>query len=78
MTPAIAGAICDHTVSQANMSRYERARSLFGYHDDSDASDTEEEAAAAGAAGFAGFGRQRRCDARWRRTTLALASSSCR
>jgi len=65
MNPAIAGAIRDHTVSQANMYRYERARSLFGYQDDSDASDTEEEAAAAGVAGFASFGRERRCDARW-------------
>ena len=65
MNPAIAGAIRDHTVSQANMLRYERARSLFGYQDDSDASDTEEEADAVGAAGFAGFGRDRRCDVRW-------------
>ena len=65
MNPAIAGAIRDHTVSRTNMSRYERARSLFGYQDDSDASDTEEEAAAAGVAGFARFGRERRCDERW-------------
>ena len=47
MNPAIAGAIRDHTVSQRNMPRYERARSLFGYQDDSGASDTEEETAAA-------------------------------
>ena len=65
MNPAIAGAIRDHTVSQRNMSRYEKARSLFGYQDDSDASDTEEEAAAAGVPGFASFGRERRCDGRW-------------
>ena len=62
--PAIAGAIRDHTVSQANMPRYERARSLFGHKDDSGASDTEEEAAAAGVAGFARSGRERRCDER--------------
>ena len=65
MNPAIAGAIRDHTVSQANMPRYERARSLFGYQDDSGASDTEEEAAVAGAEGFARFGREPRCDVRW-------------
>ena len=65
MNPAIAGAIRDHTVSQRNMSRYERARSLFGYQADSGASDTEEEAAAAGVAGFARFGHERRCDERW-------------
>ena len=65
MNPALAGAIRDHTVSQRNMPRYEKARSLFGYQDDSDASDTEEEAAAAGVAGFARFGRERRCDERW-------------
>jgi len=66
MSPAIAGAIRDHTVSQANMPRYERARSLFGYNDDSDASDTEEEAAAVGVEGFAKSGREaRRCDVRW-------------
>ena len=65
MNPAIAGAIRDHTVSQANMPRYERARSLFGYNDDSDASDTEEKAAVAGAEGFARFGREPRCDVRW-------------
>ena len=47
------------------MPRYEKARSLFGYQDDSGASDTEEEAAAAGVAGFARFGRERRCDERW-------------
>ena len=65
MNPAIAGAIRDHTASQANIPRYERARSLFGYIDDSDASDTEEEAAAAGAEDFAKFGREPRCDVRW-------------
>ena len=47
------------------MHRYERARSLFGYNDDSDASDTEEEAAAVGAEGFAKFGREDRRDVRW-------------
>ena len=47
------------------MPRYERARSLFGYQDDSGASGTEEEAAVAGVAGFARFGRERRCDVRW-------------
>ena len=65
MNPAIAGAIRDHTASQANMPRYERARSLFGYNDDAGASDTEEEAAVAGAKGFARFGREPRCDVRW-------------
>ena len=65
MNPAIAGAIRDHTVSKGNMARYERARSLFGYNDDSDASDTEEEAAAVGAHGLAKFGRAARCDERW-------------
>ena len=40
MNPALAGAIRDHTVSQRNMPRYEKARSLFGYQGDSDASDT--------------------------------------
>ena len=64
MNPAIAGAIRDHTVSRANMPRYERARSLFGYQDDSGASDTEEKAAVAGVAGFARFGREPRCDVR--------------
>ena len=64
MNPAIAGAIRDHTVSQRNMPRYEKARSLFGYQDDSGASDTEEEATAAGVAGFARFGRERRCNER--------------
>ena len=65
MNPAIAGAICDRTVGQANMPRYKRARSLFGYNGDSDASDTEEEAAVVGAEGFASFGREPRCDVRW-------------
>ena len=63
--PAIAGAVRDHTASQANMPRYEQARSLFGYDDDSNAPDTEEEAAAIGAEGFAKFGREARCDVRW-------------
>ena len=65
MNPAIAAAVHDHTVSKYNLHRYERARSLFGYNDDSDASDTEEEAAAVGAEGFAKFGRESRCDSRW-------------
>ena len=81
MNPAIAGAIRDHTVSQANMPQYERAHSLFGYNDDSDASGTEEEAAVAGAEGFASFGREPRCPGATcdrRRTTLAVASSTCR
>ena len=65
MNPAIAGAVRDHTVSQANMPRYEQARSLFGYNDTSDAPDTEEEPAAADAEGFARFGREPRCDVRW-------------
>ena len=47
------------------MPRYERARSLFGYNDDSDALDTEEEAAVASAEGFTRFGREPRCDVRW-------------
>ena len=65
MNPAIAAAVHDHTVSKANLLRYERSRSLFGYNDDSDASDTEEEAAAVGAEGFAKFGREHRRDVRW-------------
>ena len=78
MNPAIAAAVHDHTVSKANMHRYERARSLFGYNDDSDASDTEEEAAAVGAEASPSLGESPAATLAGRRTTLAVPSSSSR
>ena len=78
MNPAIAAAVHDHTVSKANMHRYERARSLFGYNDDRTRPTRRRRRPRSVRRASPSLGESPAATLAGRRTTLAVPSSSCR